>query len=380
MLTYTELTALEHSLRERHVLSVYIDGTVPNPAEKHAWRVRVDQSLNDVRAWLAGSAHDEREEFERCAERLLSELDAFRGNVRGPGWAGFFVSNRVCEASRLPVPVPTRVVWSTGISVAPYMRVLKEARPVAVVLVDATRADLYRYEGGELKAIDTVRAHHVVTPPAHMGNAPRAGFHPGTRGDTGHDSAQRSLEEGTRRMMRDVETKTVRIGGPDGWIVAGGIPKISHQLTEHLQKLAPGRVLDLPSLDVHSTEAQLAEAARFAAHTLRSLLDARRITDVIDDEQAQGLGTLGLTSTSDALDRWCVRELYLTGSFIERHPAAAEDAVRAAIDQDAVVEQVAGDAEIELDAHGGIAARLRYRMVPYATAEESAVLTGDSTR
>ena len=377
MLTYTELTDLEHSLRGRHVLSVYIDGTLANPAEKHAWAVRIDHSLNDVRGWLVGSSHTEREEFERCVRRLLSELDAFNGNGRGPGWVGFITADRVWEASRLPISVPTRVVWSTGMSVAPYMRVLKEARPVAFALVDATRADLYRYESGELKAIDTVRAHHVIAQPAHMGNTPRIGFHSGTRGDTGHDSAQRSLQEGTNRMLRDVETRIVRLAGRDGWIVTGGIPKISHLLAERLEKRASGRVLDLPSVDIHSSEAQLATAARFAAHALRSAVDARRIAAVVDHEEAQGLGTLGLTSTIEALDRWCVRELFLTATFLEQHAAAAEQAVRAAIDQDALVEQVSGDAEVQLDAHGGVAARLRYRIAPNATVEQSAVLTGD---
>jgi hypothetical protein len=56
-----------------------------------------------------------------------------------------------------------------------------------------------------------------------------------------------------------------------------------------------------------------------------------------------------------------VRELYLTGRYLEEHMADAEDAVRQALDQGAEVEQVSIDAAAQLDAHGGLAARLRYR-------------------
>jgi hypothetical protein len=42
--------------------------------------------------------------------------------------------------------------------------------------------------------------------------------------------------------------------------------------------------------------------------------------------------------------------------------AEAEELVRAAIDQGAMVEHVSGEAAERLDAHGGVAARLRYRV------------------
>ena len=213
MLNFSQLVALEHSLRGTRVLSVYLDGTASDPAQQRAWRVQLDHSLDDLRVWLTGSPHAEREDFEQCVRLLDHELEAFTGNVGAHGWSAFITADRVHKASLLPVAMPTQAVWSTGMSVAPYMRALKEVRPVAVLLVDSKRADIHRYYLGKLEHIDTLRAHHTVMKPSHMGDAPRQGFHPGTRGDTGHDEAQRSLLVGTNRMLADAAECALRVAG-----------------------------------------------------------------------------------------------------------------------------------------------------------------------
>lgn len=46
MLTHTELLSLSHLLRDEHVLSVYIDGAIHDPAQQRAWRVRWDPSCS----------------------------------------------------------------------------------------------------------------------------------------------------------------------------------------------------------------------------------------------------------------------------------------------------------------------------------------------
>jgi Bacterial archaeo-eukaryotic release factor family 10 len=379
MVNFTQLIALEHSLVGTRVLSVYLDGTARDPAKQRMWRVQLDHSVDDLRVWLAGSPHAEREEFEQCLRLLDQELEAFTGNVGAPGWAAFITADRVHEASLLPVAMPTQAVWSTGMSVAPYMRALKEIRPVAVVLVDSKRADVHQYYLGKLEHIDTLRAHHAVMKPSHMGDAPRQGFHPGTRGDTGHDEAQRSLLVGTNRMLADAAECALRVAGAEGWIATGGIPKVSRQLAESLSSRARDRVLNIESLDIHASEADLAEAARVAASTLRNAMDAARIAEITDRGEATGLGALGPAATQQTLDQRRVRELYVTHRYLEDHAAEAEDAVRSAIDQGAVVEEVSGAAAEQLDAHGGMAARLRYRVAYDTTAPSPGTKPSAST-
>jgi hypothetical protein len=361
MMNSSQLVALERSLRGTRVLSVYLDGTAKDPAKQRTWRAQLDHSLNDLRAWLGDSPRAERAEFEHSVRALEHQLATFTGNVGAPGWAAFITPDQVHEASSLPVAMPTRAVWSTGACVAPYMRALKELRPVVVALGDSTRADVYRYHLGALEHIETVRAHHTVRAPTHMGDRPRSGFHPGTRGASGRDQAQRSLLEGTNRMLREAAERVMEVAGPDGWIVTGGIPEVSEHLAQKLMPLAPDRVLSV-SLDVHASEAELAEAAQAGASTLRNAMDATRIAEIVDGEDATGLGAVGPAATRRTLDQARVRELYVTHRYLEHHAAEAEAAVRAAIDQSALVEEVSGVAAEQLDALGGMAARLRYRV------------------
>lgn len=362
MMNFPQLVALAHSLREARVLTVYLDGTATDPAQQRSWRVQLDQGLDNLRTWLNGSDHSERESFEQCVRMLEKELEVFTANVRMPGWAAFITADRVHEASLLPVVMPTQAVWSTGASVAPYMRALKETRPVVVVHVDSTRADVHKYYLGKLERVTTLRAYHTVMKPSHMGDAPRVGFHAGTRGDTGHDEAQRSLLAGTKRMLSDAADSALRVAGPDGWIVTGGIPQVSLHLADMLASRATDRVLHDESVDIHASKAELAAAARAAASKLRNAMDAARVAEIIDGSNATGLGAMGPAATRETLDQRRVRELYLTHHYLDNHAAEAEEAVRSAIDQGAVIEEVSGAAAEQLDAHGGMAARLRYRL------------------
>jgi release factor family 10 len=366
MLTQTELTSLLRSLTGERVLTVYLDGTAVDPAVQRAWRVQLDHSLADLRTWLADSARDDRTAFERCVELLQGQLAGFEPGVGSPGWAAFITPKRVHEAHHLPVPTPTLAVWSTGPCLAPYIRALKEDRPVVVAVVDARQAELYRYRLGTPERVETMHAHHVVQETAHMGTSPRQGYHVGTRGSTGRDAAQRSLLAGRNRMITQSAARILELAGTDGWIVLGGIRRVVASLAPELEARAPGRVLTLPTLDVHASTDDVAHAARTGASTLRSTHDAGRIAAIADLAAAHGLGVTGSLDTKWALEQSAVRELFLTHRFLEDHGADAEDAVRAALEQDATVEEVSGDAAGDLDAAGGIAAALRFRPAPSA--------------
>jgi hypothetical protein len=116
-----------------------VHGAPDDPASRLVWRIELDRSLRDLRRWLVGSSHEERETFERCVERLEEVLAPFPRGTRSPGWAAFIVNGVVRHAEALPVEMPTMVIWSTGMCVAPYIRALKETRPVMVALIDARR-------------------------------------------------------------------------------------------------------------------------------------------------------------------------------------------------------------------------------------------------
>ena len=364
MLTQSQLSALHRAHRDERILSVYVDGSMPDPAGQRTWRLYLDRAIKDLQTWLDGSARTEREDLDTCSELLEAELAKFDPTVGAPGWVAFIAKEGVLHAQPVPVPVATLAVWSNGVCVAPYLRALAEARPVIVAVVDARRAELYRYQFGWIDRVETLRAHHIVEPPSHMGSAASPGFHSGTRGSTGHEAAQAGLLESRDRMLSDAGQRAVELAGPNGWILVGGIPRVAARFEETVAAAAPGRVLRIDHLDVHSSEAIIADAARAGATTMRDALDAQRVTSIVDRAGAGGLGAVGPSDIQTALTLESVNELFVTRTYLDDHAADAEEAVRAAFDQDATVEEVSGRAAELLDAKGGIGAELRFQAKP----------------
>lgn len=360
MLSHAELVALHRSLSGEHVLSVYIDGTSHDPAAHRSWRLQLEKSLNDLRLELADVPHEEREEFDRCIRFLEARLEGIGGAIGAPGWAAFVSSDGVREAHRVPTPPRTQATWTMGPNLAPYMRTLVEGRPVVVAVADARRVVLSQYRMGELHRIETIRAHHVVEPPLHMGTAPRQGFHTGTRGAAGRDAAQRALLQGRNRMLAQTAKRIAELTGSNGWIVLGGIHGIVKRLS---QRLAPmkDRLLEIESLDVHAPESEIVRAARDGAARLREAEEVRRVALLEEQAGAHGLAVIGSAATRRALEQASCRELLVTHQYLAEHAADADEIVRAALDQDATVEEVSGEAAVRLDAVGGMAAGLRFR-------------------
>jgi hypothetical protein len=264
------------------------------------------------------------------------------------------------DAQPVPVPVTTQVVWSNGPCVAPYLRVLSDARPIIVAVADARKVDLYRCQFGRIDADETVRAHRIAEPVSSESASARQGFHSGARGLTGHDAAQQSLLENRDRMLDDAADQAVAAARPNGWILLGGIPRVVAALDDVLSKHAPIRVARLDHLDVHASEAEIAEAARACATAIRESEEQQCIKEIIDRAESGGLGTLGDVATKNALTAESVHRLFLTRRYLDEHAPDAEAAVGRAFDQNAVVEEVTGCAAELLDTQGGIGAELRF--------------------
>ena len=376
MLTYPQLVSLERSLRDERVLSVYVRGAADDPASRRAWRTDLDRSLRDLRRWLAGSSHEEREAFERCVGLLDEMLAPYASGLSSPGWAAFITDGVVQDAERLPVPMPTMAIWSTGMCVSPYIRALKVTRPLIVAVVDARLARVYHFRAGELSLLARIHAHATIETPAHMGDAPRVGFHGGVRGETGHDAAKRARGAGAERMLREAELVVARHASLDGGILVGGAARIARQFKTMLAASVSERVLQLESLHADASSADIVAAARAGASALRDATDLRQIAEIVSADASHDAAALGPAATRRALERRTVRELYITGRYVEDHMAEAEDAVRQALDQGAVIEQVSTDVAARLDEYGGIAARLRYRLE--AKAADAGALVHDT--
>ncbi len=376
MLTHAELVALHRTTRQEQVLSVYLDGSAHNPAEQRAWRVDLEHGLKAVRAEEAGESHEDRARLNHCIEALDGLLAPMGHAVGAPGWVAFIMRNGVQSAHPLPMAVATQVTWTTGSCVAPYMRVLKEERPVIIAMVDAKRTDLYCYVAGACTLIAKVDATHVVNETLHMGSAPKTGFHGGTRGVTASEAKQREELEARDRMLSETAGQVLAAAGSTAWILLGGTRRVVARLAGDLVPAAGDRLLEVDALDIHATPAMIASAARHGASTLRMAADMLRLATISDLAGARGLGVLGPDESWHALGQACVRDLYLTTRYRAAHVGDVEEIVRTALDQDAIVEEVTGQAAELLDALGGMAAGLRFRPASVAMSTMRMAPTG----
>jgi hypothetical protein len=369
MLTFTALTDLWSTLRNRTVLSVYINGEAHDPAKRRRWRMDLRHSLDDIAVWLKGSPHSDREAFAKSRRLLEEELAAYEGALGVPGWAGFITTDGVVHSDAVAAPVPTMAVWSTGPCFVPYVRAMKEARPVFVAVVDHRNARLYRYAYRVLKLVESFEAPSKDEAPLHMGTPARLGFHTGTHGRAGADEAQRRANAGTAHMLAQTVDRLAAYAASEAWIVIGGLPDVATALLQQLPIEFAHRSVRAQRLDVHATDAQIAQCARDSASAMREAHDLQRVTEAVHGTEASRRGVTGVLDARRALEARQVRELFFTLRFLENHTDDAEAAVRLALEQHALVEQVSGAAAESLDAVGGIAANLRYRDVAAVTAE-----------
>lgn len=360
MLSYADLITLEPALRHSHVLSVYVDGRPGDPAQRGAWRLQLAQALEAERSRLGDAPRDERTKFDACTRALERELESSDVPGGRGGWVAFITPEGPWYAKSVPMRFATTAVWDRGAWVAPYVQALCEVQPVLVAVMDARSVSFYRYRSGELDRLGELHAHHHVDTPSHMGDTARVGFHSGTRGVTGHDAAQRAHLEGTRRMLAEGAERVSRLAGEDEWIVLGGIPQVVARMKALLTHLAP-RVFRAESLDIHSSLGAIAAAARRGAAALRERRELSAIDEIGHSAEAGTLAVLGAETTRRALEKSCVRELFMSPAFIDHRPVDASRVLRRAFDQTAHVEVVTGEAARRLDELGGIGARLRYQ-------------------
>ena len=361
LLTREQLLALASALGHSPVLSVYIDGTATDPSSPQ-WRTALHHAIESARQ-AATLDHAGRSDFDRATALLMARLAALDGGLGAPGWAAFIGPREVYYANSAPVAMPTLVVWATGAHIAPYARAMAVTPLAIVALVDARKVEILEYRDGRITRVDEIRAHHTTEQPVHLGAAPSAGFHVGTRGGTGRDRLQRAMREGTARMEREAAEELLRRSGDRDPILVAGTPQHRRKLYKRLAASAGPRVRELESVDIHATAAQIAAAAREACDAIRKARIEREVMAVIEDAGARRSAALGFETTHWALAQGRVQSLLLTPAFLDTKPAEAELAVRSALAQNATVDLALDGIAATLDARGGVAARLRYRLV-----------------
>ena len=362
MLTRERLLELFQELREREVLSVYVDADLKDPAQRDTWRVHLERDISRLRRLFEQRGDADLSAFDGAWGLVERELEAGEhASMSKRGWVAFATSDRLWHAGGVPAHMPNLVAWQLGIRAAPYVRALKQERPVLVVLVDGRRARLFEHVEGSTTEVAGFLADSDVGDLGGMGMHKGPARASGVRGITSTDQGQRLRDVAAERLRKDVAERIAGRSGDEGIVVLGGTEEAVKRLLSLLPRSLAGRVAVRSSLHLEMSTAQVRDEIRSAAGDLSEEGHLALAADVVDAARAGGKGALGPEETLKALERRQVDILLLSRSYIQGHPEAADHAVALAFSQGAYVEELSGDAGGRLDAEGhGVAARLRF--------------------
>jgi hypothetical protein len=354
----TALTQLQRSLSEHLVLSVYFTARSDNPSQRNNWRAKLKSELRKLDKSMTAVSATERHAFD--AARMAFDALDIPALSQADGVACFVTADGVQRVERLPFRVDTIVAWGKGVALAPFVRALKAGHPVVVAVADGQSARLYLFRGNRLDALGDLQVEPHLRQPTHMSTRVSPKFHPGTHGVAGQDESQREWAAATERLSRRLADQIAHHAGDTAWVILGGRADVLHQVQAALPKAVRERTGESPDITVQSPHHELENAAREGASALRNAADARALQHLADGGDERHGAALGENAARRALDSAAVARLYLSPRFVADHADRAETAVRAALEQGAEIETVAGAAGATLDSMGGIAARLRY--------------------
>lgn len=369
MLTTTDLLRLYRETRDERVLSVYLPRVAPDPAQRAGRRTQLDAALSRIRRSLAGSSPAEQDAYAAAVDALLGSIPSV--SSAGTPVVAFVTPRGVLHMGNGSAPVGTLACWNNGIVAGPYLRSLKQQRPVLVLTIDSRRASVFRYELNTATLLETFEAVVGEDHTAHMGDAPRLHMHQGVRGTTGRDEAERREQAAFERMVHDLAPRLQFHGRDYVWLVVGGAASAVAAVTRMLPANVSARTRIVTSLTASSGATEVARITADAASELTALRDSGWVALLSESERTAS----GRVAVKAALEERSVHLLLLSATWLDREPEAVEPLVRGAFDSGADIEVVTNQgAEILDQMHEGAAAVLRYSL-PQVQAPPEITLT-----
>lgn len=369
MLDRADLVRLYRELRDRPVLSVYLDVDQHDPAERRVWKTRLEREARLEARRIADDGGDS-DAFDAAFAHVEDALKD-SGFVQGRGWVGFATTDGLVYHESLPVPMPDLVRWEEGIRAAPYIRGLKRLRRIAVIIGDRRRVRLFGLRGSELHEEPSMVADQDVGDLSDVGMRKSGSRRSGMRGETATDQAQRFLDQSSERLWKEAVERLADIAGDGGFVVVGGTPETTGRLESLLPDRLRVRAETSTALHIDMALPEVKEGVEELASVLNKRLQGELVDGVIDQARAGGKGVLGRDETLAALREMRVDTLLLSRALLRDDPELADRCVGTALAQDAEVEEVSGPGAERLDEEGGgMGARLRYRV-------DEAVAAGD---
>jgi stalled ribosome rescue protein Dom34 len=256
--------------------------------------------------------------------------------------------------------MPDLVRWEDGAHVAPYVRALKQSRPVTAVVADSRRVRIFRYQYDELREEGVIWSDATITDSSSAGSSNRASTRSGARGEPRGDAARRGEEVSTQRMLREALDALSQPVSDGHLIVVAGTSETTAAFVRALPERARERTIDVSGVPVEASPAALKEAIETAASALSLRLQQGLVEEILEATRSAGRACVGREQTERALQAGAVDTLVFSRAFARAQPDLAERFVDRALEQGATVEEIPEAVANELDGEGGVGARLRF--------------------
>lgn len=345
------------------------------------------QVRSGIRDVLRGTDGDRRAALAARLDQLSHTLDEFlapggdgRGRLLVVG-----VSTDVVRDVRLQVPLPTEVRLEDGPALRRVLEVTDELAPAAVLLLHREEALLLHLELGVHTPLQswTVDLSDRVFAEEFYGPAPSA---PDSlrRGITNREARENRVQANLDRFLGDVA------GDVRGLVAEHELDRIVLVGPSHERRVVAGELAGTTGLTVMELDrVPDGPSAAVLDHVQRALVEAHRerevalVREAIDRAGAGGAAVLGAAGVVRALGEGRVHHLLLTphadrvgwigsdGSLAttradarlsdpRREPRLVHRMIERALDTDALVTPVDGDAAALLHEHDEVAALLRW--------------------
>jgi peptide chain release factor subunit 1 len=304
----------------RKELAAQAERFEPRTAERESF----DRDTTRIHAWLAGEAR-------ASADGLAIFACA--------GYQDFF------EAVQLDVPIERHQFLVANVPrILPLARLADRYRRYAAVVLDTRSARIFVFSLGETVLAEAIEGER--TNRTDVGGWSQARY-------------QRHIDNFTLQHVKDVVqaldelARTERIER----VVLAGEEAVMPMLKEHLPKHLEERLAQFVRLETAAEDHIVRDRTLASMREAEAQDRATRVARVLDAHGARGLGAAGVDEVREALVNGQVHEL-LIGATLD--PNVAERLVVQARTTSAQVTFV--DDPALLDAAGGVAARLRYRI------------------
>ena len=137
MFDLAQLRELQRSLRNRKVLSVFVDTSTTDPTRGSTWRDELNRALARLDATPPDPSSGEHTARELCMGHLRTALEGIRGGLGAPGWVAYVTTDDVIAAEPVRARLKTGVFWQNGIVMGPILAALARRRVVGLADVGA---------------------------------------------------------------------------------------------------------------------------------------------------------------------------------------------------------------------------------------------------